>query len=75
MHDTVETVVGSHLLRPMFVYRHRQLADDLARHRELGATPMTVAITGGSGLVGTALSAFLTDRRPPRHPARAPRGG
>lgn len=60
MHDRVETQVGSRLLRPMFVYRHQQLADDLARHRELGAAPMTVAITGASGLIGTALAAFLS---------------
>ena len=58
--DRVDTQAGSRLLRPMFVYRHRQLADDLERHRELAATPMTVAMTGASGLIGTALAAFLT---------------
>ncbi len=61
--DRVETPVGSKLLRPMFVYRHRQLADDLSAHRwakENGAQPMTIAVTGSSGLVGTALCAFLT---------------
>lgn len=58
--DNVDTMLGSHLLRPMFVYRHRQLADDLVRQRELAAPPMTVAVTGSSGLVGTALAAFLT---------------
>lgn len=60
VHDIVDAPVGSQLLRPMFVYRHRQLADDIARHRELAAAPMTIAITGASGLVGTALSAFLS---------------
>lgn len=60
MHDRVHTQAGSRLLRPMFVYRHRQLADDLARHRELAAEPMTVAITGASGLIGTELAAFLS---------------
>lgn len=60
VHDAVDTLVGSHLLRPMFVYRHRQLADDLERHRELAASPMTIAVTGSSGLVGTALTAFLS---------------
>jgi uncharacterized protein len=60
VHDVVDTPVGSQVLRPMFVYRHRQLADDIARHRELAAAPMTVAITGAGGLVGTALAAFLT---------------
>jgi uncharacterized protein (TIGR01777 family) len=61
--DREQTPHGSHILRPMFVYRHRQLADDLAAHRwaaELGTAPLTVAVTGSSGLVGTALCAFLT---------------
>jgi uncharacterized protein (TIGR01777 family) len=47
----------------MFAYRHRQLIDDLAAHRraaEAGAGPLVVAMTGASGLVGSALSAFLT---------------
>ena len=46
----------------MFTYRHRQLADDLAAHRlaaENGLAPATVAVTGSSGLVGSALTAFL----------------
>ncbi|WP_306233162.1 TIGR01777 family oxidoreductase [Agrococcus beijingensis] len=60
MHDAVDTLIGSHLLRPMFVYRHRQLADDIRRQRELRTAPMTVAVTGSSGLIGSALSAFLT---------------
>jgi len=61
--DRVETWLGSRVLRPMFVYRHRQLADDLAAHRwaaSVGATPSTIAVTGASGLVGSALCAFLT---------------
>jgi uncharacterized protein (TIGR01777 family) len=61
--DRVQTPLGSHLLRPMFVYRHRQLADDLAAHQwaaENGARPLTIAVTGSSGLVGSALCAFLT---------------
>ncbi len=60
--DRVDTPVPASALRPMFVYRHRQLADDLASHRlasEHGLAPVTVAITGSSGLVGSALSAFL----------------
>jgi uncharacterized protein (TIGR01777 family) len=60
--DRVETPVPGAALRPMFVYRHRQLADDLAAHRLAathGLAPSTVAITGSSGLVGSALSAFL----------------
>jgi uncharacterized protein len=63
MTDRVETPVPGQFLRPMFVYRHRQLADDLAAHRrarEQGLAPMTVAVTGASGLVGSALTAFLS---------------
>lgn len=61
--DHVETVVPAAALRPMFVYRHTQLTEDLAAHRDAaaaGLTPLTVAVTGSSGLVGTALSAFLS---------------
>lgn len=60
--DRVDTPVPGSLLRPMFDYRHRQLADDLAAHRlaaENGLRPATIAITGSSGLVGSALTAFL----------------
>ncbi|BBX16060.1 TIGR01777 family protein [Mycolicibacterium duvalii] len=64
MRDRVESAVPAGLLRPMFVYRHRQVADDLAAHRRAAdaglATPTVVAVTGASGLVGAALSAFLT---------------
>jgi uncharacterized protein (TIGR01777 family) len=61
--DTVDTPVPARALRSTFVYRHRQTADDLAAHRtaaEQGMTPMTVAVTGATGLVGTALCAFLS---------------
>jgi len=60
--DRVETPVPGAALRSMFVYRHRQLADDLAAHRlaaEHGLVPSTIAVTGSSGLVGSALTAFL----------------
>lgn len=63
MTDRVETPVPGHFLRPMFAYRHRQLADDLAAHRRAraqGLGPLTVAITGASGLVGSALTTFLS---------------
>lgn len=43
----------------MLEYRHRTTADDLTRHAAAPG-PLTVAITGQSGLVGRALSAFLT---------------
>ena len=60
--DTVDTPVPTALLRPMFRYRHRQLADDLAAHAwasEFGRGPMTIAMTGSSGLVGSAQSVTL----------------
>lgn len=78
--DHVDTNLPGGLLRPMFAYRHRQLAADLAAHRAAArfrAGPLTVAVTGSSGLVGTALTAFLstggrTVVRLVRHPARTP---
>lgn len=63
VHDEVDAVVPAAGLRSTFVYRHRQLADDLAAHRRAstaGMAPMVVAVTGASGLIGSALSAFLT---------------
>ncbi|MDY6996056.1 MAG: TIGR01777 family oxidoreductase [Actinomycetota bacterium] len=63
MHDRVDTAVPEAMLRSMFGYRHRQLADDLAAHRhaaEAGLRPQVIAVTGASGLVGSALTAFLT---------------
>ncbi|HEY2287560.1 MAG TPA: TIGR01777 family oxidoreductase [Streptosporangiaceae bacterium] len=93
--DVVETPLPARALRSMFVYRHRQLAADLAalaRARQLGpatgpgtgtatgtatgADPLTIAVTGSGGLIGTALTALLTTsghqvirlvRRLPRH--------
>lgn len=63
VHDRVEAPVPAAALRPMFAYRHRQLADDLAAHRDAadaGLAPLTVAVSGASGLVGSALTAFLS---------------
>lgn len=63
VHDRVEAPVPAAALRSTFVYRHRQLADDLAAHRDAaaaGAGAMVVAVTGASGLVGSALTALLT---------------
>lgn len=77
--DVVQTPLPARVLRPVFAYRHRQLADDLAaqaRARELCPEPLTVAVTGSGGLIGTALTALLTTgghqvirltRRPPQH--------
>jgi uncharacterized protein len=61
--DHVATPIPARLLRPMMDYRHRQLAGDLAAHqraRQLRSRPLTVAMTGSSGLIGSALTAFLT---------------
>ncbi|WP_024795046.1 TIGR01777 family oxidoreductase [Tomitella biformata] len=79
MTDQVETVAPEWFLRPMFEYRHRQVAADLAAHRwadSIGDRKLTVAITGSSGLVGTALSAFLSTggHRVIRLVRRAPAG-
>ena len=60
VHDQVDTSVPAVALRSTFVYRHRQLADDLAAHRAAGMGSMVVAVTGASGLVGSALSTFLS---------------
>ena len=60
--DRVDTPIPGRILRPMFAYRHRQLAEDLAAHRiaaDHGLAPTTIAVTGASGLVGSALTAFL----------------
>lgn len=61
--DVVDTPVPSSFLREMFLYRQRQLAGDLAAHRSLRALqsgPLTIAVTGSSGLIGSALCAFLS---------------
>ncbi len=47
----------------MLAYRSRQLRDDLAwtaRHK--GTAPLTVAVSGASGLVGRQLTAFLASQ-------------
>ena len=62
-------------LEELFSYRHRVLANDLSLHRKYRTRPLTVAITGSSGLLGSALSAFLTTggHRVLRLVRRAPR--
>ncbi|MDP2956583.1 MAG: TIGR01777 family oxidoreductase [Longimicrobiales bacterium] len=48
-------------LARLFAFRYRRLFTDLARHREHGERArLTVAVTGASGLVGQALTHFLT---------------
>jgi len=77
--DVVDTPLPARALRSMFVYRHQQLAADLAalaRARAVCPDTLTIAVTGSGGLIGTALTALLTTsghrvirlvRRPPRH--------
>jgi uncharacterized protein len=79
--DRVTTAIPTSLLHQMFSYRCRQLIGDLAAHRDAGRfrpAPMTVAITGSSGMIGSALSSMLSTgghrvvhlvRRSPRPPA------
>ncbi|WP_067562570.1 TIGR01777 family oxidoreductase [Nocardia acidivorans] len=61
--DRVDTPVPARILRSTFDYRYRQLAADLAAHQTAarhGFTRSTIAVTGATGLVGTALTAFLS---------------
>ena len=61
--DILDTQVPATALRAMFAYRHRQLAGDLivhARAREVCPEPLTVAVTGASGLIGSQLTALLS---------------
>lgn len=45
----------------MFAYRHALLALDLQRHHAFAnASPLTIAVTGATGLLGSALCAFLS---------------
>ncbi|AKJ01444.1 hypothetical protein ATI61_103151 [Archangium gephyra] len=48
-------------LERMFAYRHTVTREDLRRHAAFaGQPPLTVAVSGASGLVGSALGPFLT---------------
>jgi len=48
-------------LSALLRYRHETLAADLAAHARVADRPrLTVGITGGSGLIGTVLTHFLT---------------
>jgi hypothetical protein len=48
-------------LERMFAYRHAVTREDLRRHAAFaGQPPLTVAVSGASGLVGSALVPFLT---------------
>lgn len=50
-----------HRLESLFGYRHALLQGDLARHQAFADRPrLHVAVTGASGLIGSALIPFLT---------------
>lgn len=44
----------------MLAYRHTILRDDLAAHARAALPPLHIAVTGASGLLGRALTPFLT---------------
>jgi uncharacterized protein len=50
----------AHRLERLFAYRHAVTRADLERHAAANTEPMRVAISGSSGLVGSALTTFLT---------------
>lgn len=59
--DDVTAPIPEAALRPAWAYRQRQLLEDLTFLASLpDAAPLTVAMTGASGLVGTHLRAQLT---------------
>ncbi len=47
-------------LERMFRYRHRVTKSDLAQHLRHGAAPLSVAVTGASGVLGSVIVPFLT---------------
>jgi hypothetical protein len=58
MTDVIETPIPARLLRSMLVYRHRQLAADLAalaRARDISQDQLTVAVTGSSAPIRAAI--------------------
>lgn len=60
--DRITSRVPTILLSRIAAYRRRQLTDDLAHlaeFRELDTPPLTIAVSGASGLVGTQLVALL----------------
>lgn len=58
--DTVDTRVPHAALRSSFGYRQRQLLGDLESASRIDAKSLTVGITGSRGLVGRALTAYLS---------------
>lgn len=63
-------------MEKLFRFRHERLRMDLDRHAEYEGPPLTVLITGASGMVGQAVTHFLTTggHRVIRLVRREPRG-
>ncbi|MGW0249050.1 TIGR01777 family oxidoreductase [Nocardia goodfellowii] len=60
--DRIDTPIPAAALDATFDYRYRQLAGDLAAHQRAaqhGLPVSTIAVTGASGLIGSALTAML----------------
>jgi uncharacterized protein len=53
-----QPLVTSALARA-FAYRHRVTKEDVERHQAASLAPLTIAVTGATGLLGRALVAFL----------------
>lgn len=58
-HGPLRTVVET-ALRELFTYRTEQLRADLALHARASGGPLTVAVSGSTGLIGTQVRALLT---------------
>ncbi len=62
----------------LFSFRHARLRNDLTLHSRYGGPRLTVALTGGSGLIGSSLTDFLTSGGHavlPLHRGRGESGG
>lgn len=62
--ELAHAAFGRDKIEQMFAYRHDVLKADIAEHQQAHehtqGKPLTVAITGASGMIGANLSAFLT---------------
>lgn len=61
--DRINSNLPARQTARMLAYRHRQLGADFAAHQRAAAAglkPLTIAVTGSSGMVGEALCAFLS---------------